>query len=40
MLDRLDILNASTLLMGWGRAYIRNEEMLKKVSNEISQKLK
>jgi hypothetical protein len=38
MLDRLDIVNASTLLMGWGRSYMNNDEMLKKLANEIIKK--
>ena len=35
MLDRMDILNASVLLMAWGRASLRNQEMMDKVANDI-----
>lgn len=35
MLDRMDILNASVLLMAWGRAFVRNDEMLERVAKDI-----
>lgn len=35
MLDRMDILNASVLLMAWGRAGMNNQEMLDRVANDI-----
>jgi len=35
MLDRADILNVSLLFMAWGKSYLHNEEMLKKVSDHI-----
>ncbi|CDW83553.1 UNKNOWN [Stylonychia lemnae] len=40
MLDRMDILQASVLLMSWGRAFIDNGEMLDKVANDIINKHK
>ena len=35
MIERMDLLSASSLLMGWGRAYLRNEELLERVAEEI-----
>lgn len=40
MIQRMDILNCSSLLMAWGRAYMRNEEMLERVAEEIGNKHK
>lgn len=40
MLPRMDILNCSSLLMGWGRSYMQNQEMLDRVAEEIINKHK
>lgn len=40
MLDRMDILNASILLMAWGRSFMNNQEMLDRVANDIISKHK
>jgi hypothetical protein len=40
MIFRMDILNCSSLLMGWGRSYMRNEQMLERVAEEIANKHK
>lgn len=38
MLERMDLLNCSSLLMSWGRSFMRNEELLERVSEEIFSK--
>ena len=38
MLDRMDILNCSSLLMSWGRAYVRDENLLQAVADDIISK--
>lgn len=35
MIERMDLLNCSSLLMSWGRCRLRNEELLKAVAEEI-----
>ena len=35
MLERADILNVSLLFMAWGKGQVKNEEMLKRVSEHI-----
>ncbi len=40
MIQRLDLLNCSSLLMAWGRSYMRNDEMLDRVAEEILNKHK
>lgn len=40
MLDRMDILNASVLLMAWGRVFLENQEMMDRVAQDILQKHK
>jgi hypothetical protein len=35
MLERMDLLNCSSLLMSWGRSYVRDEDMLQAVADEI-----
>jgi hypothetical protein len=40
MIQRLDLLNCSSLLMAWGRSFMRNEEMLDRVAEEILNKHK
>jgi hypothetical protein len=40
MLPRMDILNCSSLLMGWGRSYMQNPEMLDRVAEEVVNKHK
>lgn len=40
MIERMDLLNCSSLLMGWGRSYMRNEELLQAVADEILAKHK
>ena len=40
MLPRMDLLNCSSLMMAWGRSFMRNEEMLDKVAEEIFNKHK
>jgi hypothetical protein len=35
MLERMDLLSCSSLLMAWGRSYFRNEELLDRVAEEI-----
>jgi hypothetical protein len=35
MLERMDLLKCSNLLMSWGRSFMRNEELLERVSEEI-----
>ena len=40
MLPRMDILNCSSLLMGWGRSYMQNPDMLDRVAEEILNKHK
>ena len=38
MLERLDILSASTLFMAWGRSGMDNEPLFEAVANEIKRK--
>lgn len=38
MLERLDILNASTLLMSWGRAGLDNDALCDSIAKEIKRK--
>lgn len=38
MIERMDILSCSSLLMSWGRSFMRNEEMLQAVAEEIISK--
>lgn len=40
MVQRMDLLNCSSLLMAWGRSYMQNEEMLDRVAEEIFNKHK
>ena len=40
MIQRLDLLNCSSLLMAWGRSFMRNDEMLDRVAEEILNKHK
>ena len=40
MLPRMDILNCSSLLMGWGRCQMYNQDMLDRVAEEIMNKHK
>eukprot|EP00347_Sterkiella_histriomuscorum_P024337 403331476 len=40
MLDRMDILNASVLLMAWGRSFMNNQEMIDRVAQDIINKHK
>jgi len=40
MIERMDLLACSSLLMAWGRCRLRSEEMLEAVSNEIQAKHK
>ena len=40
MLPRMDILNCSSLLMGWGRSFMQNPDMLDRVAEEIVNKHK
>jgi len=35
MMERMDLLSCSSLLMAWGRSYFRNEELLDRVAEEI-----
>ena len=35
MIERMDILNASNMLMAWSNSFMRDEEMLDKVAAEI-----
>lgn len=38
MIERMDLLNCSSMLMSWGRSYMRNEDMLQAVADEIATK--
>ena len=38
MLERVDIVNVSTLMMAWSRSYMNNNEMLEKLADEIIKK--
>ncbi len=40
MIQRMDLLNCSSLLMAWGRSYMTNEEMMDRVAEEIVNKHK
>lgn len=35
LIERMDLLSCSSLLMAWGRCYLRNEELLERVAEEI-----
>jgi hypothetical protein len=40
MIERMDILNCSSLLMAMARAFLRDEQLLEAVANEITVKHK
>jgi hypothetical protein len=40
MIERMDLLNCSSMLMAWGRCQMRNEQLLEAVADEIQNKHK